>query len=273
MDSGCLTAAISAFFCFLRSNSTEYSPGKSRSLLCLPLSSAAVSCMLLPKYLLLPGDKDGFSSILGRGRGGKTVKGKTLLVSLSAQTHTHLYSDSLWQCVLLTLHPVSPHTSSSSTAAQKLSGLRTHRGPGSVRTLTAWDFEEKKALNNNVERATAALEQGRSLLPAATSSHASTADPAGCVQQPPSHPCIAAAWVCSPGQGSCLLCCVGSDASAPSPSPRWQTKGIPRALTEPVPSSELPLQLQPARGAAAAPGSVSPLCPAGTRNSAAIPRG
>lgn len=36
--------------------------------------------------------------------GGKTVKGKTLLLK-----HTqHLYSDSLWQRVLLPLHPVSP---------------------------------------------------------------------------------------------------------------------------------------------------------------------
>lgn len=144
MDSGCLTAGVPVFsFCFLRSNSTEYSPGKSRSLLCLPLSSAAVSCMLLPKYLLLPGDKDGFFSILGRGR-GETVKGKPLLLK---HTH-HLYSDSLWQRVLLTLHPASPHPSSSSTAADELSGLRTHRGPdsapGSVRTLTAWHLEEKK---------------------------------------------------------------------------------------------------------------------------------
>lgn len=102
-----LTATIPVFsFCFLRFNPTEYSPGKSRSLLCLPLSSAAVSCMLLPKYLLLPGDKDRFSSILGRAR-GKNCQGKPLLLK---HTH-HLYSDSLWQRVLLSLHPVSPHTS------------------------------------------------------------------------------------------------------------------------------------------------------------------
>lgn len=35
---------------------------------------------------------------------------------------------------------------------------------------------------------------------------------------------------------SFLLWCVGSDVSAPPPSPRWQTKGLPTALTKPVPS-------------------------------------
>lgn len=40
--------------------------------------------------------------------GGKTVQGKPLLLK-----HTqHLHSDSLWQRVLFTLHPVSPQTSS-----------------------------------------------------------------------------------------------------------------------------------------------------------------
>lgn len=72
--------------CFLRYNSIEYSPGKFRFLLCLPLSSAAVPRMLLPQYLLLPGDKDGFPPFWV---GKKTNQPK----STSANTHTAL---TLW---------------------------------------------------------------------------------------------------------------------------------------------------------------------------------
>lgn len=59
------------------------------------------------------------------GVGGKTVKGKPLLLK-----HTqHLYSDSLWQRLLFTLHPVSPHSSSSSPAAQAQNGVPGEKKP------------------------------------------------------------------------------------------------------------------------------------------------
>lgn len=225
------------------------------------------------------------------GIGGKTVKGKPLLLK-----HTkHLYSDSLWQRVRLTLHPVSPHTAPPALQQMSCPGseptevltLRLARGgrsqPGTLR---------RKSLKHSVERATAALEQGR-LLTANTNTRTSTAGPEAkpraqvlLSQQglSSSHPHVPAlllqAWaplgrakqgcplkhlVRAACSCSSLLWCVGSESSAPSPSPRWHTQGLPTALTEPscTCSEESFASSSAGLGRAAAPGSVRG-CPVGT---------
>lgn len=81
---------------FLRSTSTEYSPGKSGSLLCLPPSSAAVSRMLLLEIRTL----FLHFCVWGVENNNNKINGRTFLLE-----HTqHVPCEPLWQHVRSALH-------------------------------------------------------------------------------------------------------------------------------------------------------------------------